>query len=59
MDDYAEQYGWNNLLSPRLIARNRYTEDGETIGQEYSGRLVDRGDRGLLLQQADFRGQRG
>jgi raffinose/stachyose/melibiose transport system substrate-binding protein len=33
MDDYAEQYGWNNLLSPGLIARNRYTEDGETIGQ--------------------------
>jgi raffinose/stachyose/melibiose transport system substrate-binding protein len=33
MDDYAEQYGWNNLLSPGLIARNRYTEDGESIGQ--------------------------
>jgi raffinose/stachyose/melibiose transport system substrate-binding protein len=33
MDDYAEQYGWNNLLSPGLIARNRYTEDGQTIGQ--------------------------
>jgi raffinose/stachyose/melibiose transport system substrate-binding protein len=33
MDDYAEQYGWNNLLSPGLIARNRYTEDGKTIGQ--------------------------
>jgi raffinose/stachyose/melibiose transport system substrate-binding protein len=33
MDDYAEQYGWNDLLSPGLIARNRYTEDGETIGQ--------------------------
>ena len=33
MDDYAEQYGWNDLLSPGLIARNRYTEDGKTIGQ--------------------------
>src|SRR5215213_4024603 len=33
MDDYAEKYGWNDLLSPGLIARNRYTEDGETIGQ--------------------------
>jgi raffinose/stachyose/melibiose transport system substrate-binding protein len=33
MDDYAEQYGWNDLLSPGLIARNRYTEDGTTIGE--------------------------
>jgi len=33
MDDYAEKYGWNDLLSPGLIARNRYTEDGKTIGQ--------------------------
>jgi raffinose/stachyose/melibiose transport system substrate-binding protein len=33
MDEYAEQYGWNSLLSPGLIARNRYTEDGKTIGQ--------------------------
>ena len=60
MDDYAEQYGWNDLLSPGLIARNRYTEDGETIGQGVLwGVSSDRGDRGLLLQQADFRGQRG
>ncbi len=33
MDDYAERYGWNDLLSPGLLARNRYTEDGKAIGE--------------------------
>ena len=33
MEQYAEQYGWNDLLSPGLIARNRYSEDGTQIGE--------------------------
>ena len=33
MDAYAEQYGWTDLLSPGLLARNRYSEDGTTIGE--------------------------
>lgn len=33
MEEYAQQYGWNDLLSPGLVARNRYTDDGKTLGQ--------------------------
>ncbi len=33
MDDYATQYGWGDLLSAGLLARNRYTEDGTAIGE--------------------------
>jgi len=32
MDDYATQYGWTDLLSAGLLARNRYTPDGASIG---------------------------
>jgi raffinose/stachyose/melibiose transport system substrate-binding protein len=33
MDSYADQYGWRDILSPALIARNSYTEDGRTFGE--------------------------
>ena len=33
MDDYAEEYGWNDLLPEGLRSRNMYTEDGTTMGE--------------------------
>jgi raffinose/stachyose/melibiose transport system substrate-binding protein len=33
MDDYAEEYGWNDLLPEGLRARNMYSEDGTTMGE--------------------------
>lgn len=32
MDDYAEEYGWNDLLPEGLRSRNMYTEDGTQMG---------------------------
>ncbi len=32
MNDYAAQYGWTELLSPGLLARNQYSDDGKTFG---------------------------
>lgn len=33
LDDYAEQYGWNDLLPEGLRSRNMYTEDGSQMGE--------------------------
>jgi raffinose/stachyose/melibiose transport system substrate-binding protein len=33
MDDYAEEYGWNDLLPEGLRSRNMYSEDGTQIGE--------------------------
>lgn len=30
---YAEQYGWTELISPGIIARNSFTPDGQTFGE--------------------------
>jgi raffinose/stachyose/melibiose transport system substrate-binding protein len=32
VDEYAEQYGWNDLLPEGLRSRNMYTEDGSQMG---------------------------
>ena len=60
MDDYAETV---RLERPPLPGPYRSQSLHRGWGDDRPGsalgRLVDRGDRGLLLQQADFRGQRG
>ena len=33
LTDYDAQYGWTTDLSPGLVARNRYTDDGVTFGE--------------------------
>jgi raffinose/stachyose/melibiose transport system substrate-binding protein len=33
LDDYAEQYGWNDLFSASVLSRNSFTPDGATFGE--------------------------
>lgn len=33
MDDYAEQYGWNDLIPEGLRSRNMFSEDGTQMGE--------------------------
>ena len=33
LEDYAEVYGWAEMLPEGLLRRNRYTEDGRNFGQ--------------------------
>jgi raffinose/stachyose/melibiose transport system substrate-binding protein len=33
LEDYAEQYGWAEMLPEGLLRRNRYTADGTNFGQ--------------------------
>jgi len=32
MDQYDEKYGWSKRIAAGLLARNRYTDDGQTFG---------------------------
>ena len=33
LKDYAEEYGWNDLMPEGLLARNMYSADGKTFGE--------------------------
>jgi raffinose/stachyose/melibiose transport system substrate-binding protein len=33
LNDYAEEYGWNDLMSEGLRSRNMYSEDGTQMGE--------------------------
>lgn len=33
LNDYAKQYGWAEKLSPGIVARNSFSEDGKRLGE--------------------------